>query len=386
MNLLLIGGTGVLSSAVAREAIKQGIDVTSINRGLRNPIEGARVIVSDKGDKKKIAAALGGKTFDAIIDFLCITEEEVKQSFHFYSNYTKQYIYISSCAVYNTQIANPCHEDSPKDLPIWSYSGHKWHSEELLVDMARKAGINYTVIRPCVTYGDTRIPYGVAPQYGYHWTFFARIYTGKPLIKWNGGTTRCNMTRVEDFAVGVVGLVGNQKAYNEAYNICGDETPSFNDVLKEMELLANKPVIAIDMSSRFYASQIPGEDGEIEGGRSIDAINSNEKIKSIVPSFIQKYNLHEGMKMTYKAYIDQNYQRGIDWAFDGECDRIIKKWCKQNNMSVKSYHLGFKDYLGNASLHDKVQYYCSYHYGRIDTRLLKLFMRIMNKISHLIKK
>ncbi|UKI17683.1 MAG: hypothetical protein L6V80_05815 [Bacteroidales bacterium] len=35
MNILLIGGTGVLSSAVTIEAIRQGFDVTMINRGNR---------------------------------------------------------------------------------------------------------------------------------------------------------------------------------------------------------------------------------------------------------------------------------------------------------------------------------------------------------------
>ena len=34
------------------------------------------------------------------------------------------------------------------------------------------------------------------------------------------------MMRVEDFAVGVIGLIGKDEAYNEAFNVCGDETPS----------------------------------------------------------------------------------------------------------------------------------------------------------------
>jgi len=53
---------------------------------------------------------------------------------------------------------------------------------------------------------DTHIPYGISPQYGYHWTLIARILSGKPIIRWNGGINRCNMMRVEDFAVGVIGL------------------------------------------------------------------------------------------------------------------------------------------------------------------------------------
>lgn len=33
MKLLIIGGTGVLSSAVVNEALKQNIEVTIVNRG-----------------------------------------------------------------------------------------------------------------------------------------------------------------------------------------------------------------------------------------------------------------------------------------------------------------------------------------------------------------
>ena len=36
MNVLIIGGTGVLSSAVTNEALRQGFKVTMINRGSRS--------------------------------------------------------------------------------------------------------------------------------------------------------------------------------------------------------------------------------------------------------------------------------------------------------------------------------------------------------------
>ena len=59
------------------------------------------------------------------------------------------------------------------------------------------------------------------------------------------------MMRVEDFAVGVVGLIGNPMAYNEAFNICGDETPSFNEVLECLsELIGASPKL-VDVDSFF---------------------------------------------------------------------------------------------------------------------------------------
>ena len=68
----------------------------------------------------------------------------------------KQYFFISSCAVYNTRLGEVCHEDSPKVLPVWSYSVNKWASEQHLMKLLEGSDVHYTIIRPCVTYGNTR--------------------------------------------------------------------------------------------------------------------------------------------------------------------------------------------------------------------------------------
>ena len=122
MNILIVGGTGVLSSAVTAEALKQGINVTMINRGKRSVPMGVELIKADKDDIKTIAQHLEGRLFDAVMDYLCYTDEQTERSVNFYSHYTKQYFYISSCAVYDTanlngQIAD---ENSKKVLSIWA--------------------------------------------------------------------------------------------------------------------------------------------------------------------------------------------------------------------------------------------------------------------------
>ena len=277
-KILLVGGTGVLSSAVVAEALRKGMDITIITRGSKKAPQGVNNILCDKDDYEKLSDLLKGKKFDAVIDFLCYHEEELVKSFQFYSGYTNQYFFISSCAVYDTRVGGELNEDSPKVLPMWSYSVEKWASEQRLALLASKTNCKYTIIRPCVTYGDTRIPYGIYPPYGYHWTLCARILESKPIITWNKGENRCNMMRVEDFAIGVVGLIGNEKAYNEAFNICGDETPSFKEVLSVVEEYFGKKAVTIDLPVEFYAEQMPNRAGELRGGRSIDAINSNEKI------------------------------------------------------------------------------------------------------------
>ena len=356
MNVLLIGGTGVLSSAVTAEAMSHGISVTMINRGLRPLPMGAEVIISNNKDYAGIAEKIKNRKFDAVIDFLCYNTQELQDSFSLYSKHTKQYFFISSCAVYDTTKGGIYGEDSPKVRKEWPYSVDKWNCELLLVDMAKKANCAYTIIRPCLTYGDTRLPYGIAPEFRKHWTLVARILAGKPIIRWNHGVNRWNMMRVEEFAIGLVGLIGNPKAYNEAYNICGDEMPSYDDVLEAISKKINKAAIKVDVDSKFYASKMPGWiAGEIMGGRSADLTCSNAKIKKVVPAFKQQIMLVEGVAKTIDAYVNQNYQLGIDWAFDAVTDQVIEEWLDVKHIPNR-YNLGFVDYLCNATSENKKQY------------------------------
>ena len=376
-KILLVGGTGVLSSAVVSEALRKGMDITIITRGSKKAPRGVNNIISDKDDYEKLSGLLEGKNYDAVIDFLCYHEEELVKSFKFYSGYTNQYFFISSCAVYDTRVGGELNEDSPKVLPMWSYSVEKWASEQRLVQLAAETNCKYTIIRPCVTYGDTRIPYGIYPPYGYHWTLCARILAGKPIITWNKGENRCNMMRVEDFAVGVVGLVGNEKAYNEAFNICGDETPSFREVLAIVEEYLDKKAVTIDLPVDFYAEQMPNRAGELRGGRAIDAINSNAKIKSVVPDFQHSISIKDGIYRTLDAYKNQNYQYGIDWNFDGETDKIIASWCKENGVTTRQYKLGFVDYLGNATWRDQYQYMNTRYHDALWMRVIRILKKII---------
>ena len=384
MNILLIGGTGVLSSAVTTEAQKCGINVTMINRGYRRIPKNVELIIRDCKEYDYIKSKLIGRYFDSIIDFLCYTPEQLKKSFELYSNFTRQYFFISSCAVYDTSInlGRLYEEEDPKVRDIWPYSVDKWNCEQLLYKISLKSKCNYTIIRPCLTYGNTRIPYGVMPEFGKHWTFIARILAGKPIIRWNEGKNQWNMMRVEDFAVGVIGLIGREDSYREAFNICGDEIPSNNDVLKVIEEYLGVKIQYIDIPIEFYAEELSGIKGEILGGRGANLICSNKKIKRFVPQFKQNISLKQGIIMTIEAYRNNNYQLGIDWNYEAWTDYIIEKWCKKNKKSIQGKNLHYIDYLNTHDLKDKILY----NKIRYKDHMGYKFSLFINKIINLIKR
>ena len=124
-SILLIGGTGVLSSAVVAEALRKSFDVTIVTRGLRKIPDEVKSIVCDRDNQEKLIQSLEAH-YDAVIDFLCYHEDELIKSFEFYSNFTNQYFFISSSAVYDTKVGEMSSENAKKVLPIWWYSVEKW--------------------------------------------------------------------------------------------------------------------------------------------------------------------------------------------------------------------------------------------------------------------
>lgn len=382
MKILIIGGTGVLSSAVTIEAIKKGIHVTMINRGnqLKKIPNEVTLITADKNNTDYIDEQLKDKYYDAIIDFLCYSKKDLEKSFNLYSKYTLQYFFISSCAVYNVTDSRPYDENSPKGDNDWYYSINKYECEILLKELAQKCDTNYTIIRPAITYGDTRIPYGIAPKYGYHWTLPARILAGKPIIRWNKGENKKNMMRVEDFATALIGLIGNIKALNECFNICSDNIYSFNDVIKIIEEYLGREAIFFDLTPEEYAEAIPYRKGEILSDRSKSSCFDNRKIKDVLPEWHQSFSLKEGIFKTLNAYVNNEYQNGIDYYFDGECDRIVSKYCKIRGFPKDKFITSFIDYLNKGNVLDKNIYYNSYNINCFSRKIMRFSKRILKKI------
>lgn len=371
-NILIVGGTGVISFAVVNEALKQGFHVTCINRGTsRNQTlpDSVEVIHADYRNRSLIEEKLSGRYFDSIIDVLCYKEKDIDYSVSLFKDKCKQYIFFSSCAVYNKGNGDyECTEDSELINPLWNYSINKVKCEKKLIQLAQEFGFSYTIVRPAVTYGNTRIPYGITPPYGFHGTIIQRILNDKPIITWDGGQAYSTITRVEDFAIGLVGLLGNEKAFNQAYHIVGDHHYKWIDVLNTIGDILGKKVLTFDVSKEQYAKEIPEKKGEILGGRGISQLLDNTKIKSAVPGFKTNISLRDGLLKTIQYYQEHNYLKGIDWKYDAESDRIIEKY---SNKTI--YNTKFIDYLSNATSKDKRSYWVEKHK---DLFFVKLFVRV----------
>ena len=126
MDILLIGGTGVISSAVAEHAAGLGHRVTLLNRGAsakRPAPAGAEVLHADIRDAAAASEVLKGREFDAVADFISFVPDQLKASMDLFRGRTGQYVFISSASAYQKPPARlPILESTPLRNPYWQYS------------------------------------------------------------------------------------------------------------------------------------------------------------------------------------------------------------------------------------------------------------------------
>jgi nucleoside-diphosphate-sugar epimerase len=150
MKVLFIGGTGIISSASSRLALERGIDLYHLNRGKTaalRPVSGVKPLIADINDEGAVISALGDLHFDAVVDWIAFTPDQIERDIRLFAGRCDQFVFISSASVYQTPPRSwPVTEDIPADNPFWEYSRNKIACELLL----HSAGPDFafTIVRP----------------------------------------------------------------------------------------------------------------------------------------------------------------------------------------------------------------------------------------------
>ncbi len=125
MKILLIGGTGTISTAITRKLSESGHEVYLLNRGSRNTGFGENVnfIVSDINNEEAAAKKLDGMTFDTVCEFIGFIKPQLERDFRLFRGKCAQFIYISSASAYNkTPSDHVITEGTSLANPYWQYS------------------------------------------------------------------------------------------------------------------------------------------------------------------------------------------------------------------------------------------------------------------------
>ncbi|MFD7554890.1 NAD-dependent epimerase/dehydratase family protein [Streptomyces sp. NPDC059835] len=100
-TILVIGGSRYFGKSLVAKARDAGHEVTLLNRGSSAPPAGVDRLVADRDDEEALRAALGGRTFDTVIDQVCYTPQQAAVARRVFAGRTGRYVMTSTMEVYD---------------------------------------------------------------------------------------------------------------------------------------------------------------------------------------------------------------------------------------------------------------------------------------------
>ncbi|WP_308466158.1 NAD-dependent epimerase/dehydratase family protein [Rathayibacter soli] len=287
LSVLFLGGTGTISAASVRLAAASGMTVTVFNRGTNAagrslPTE-VEHLTGDAASSESVLAALGERTFDAVVNFLSFNEDDVARCVALFAGRIRQYVHISSGSIYAKPVLmTPITESTPiGPNPPLPYATAKWRAELALAKAHRELRFPVTVIRPSHTYDDANPPLPGG------WTVVDRIARGAEIPVHGDGTSLWTLTHADDFAQGLVGLLGSDRAIGETFHITGDDVLTWDQIYTLFATALGVEPRLVHVASELYPVVAPDWfwSGEFVGDLGHSAVFDNSKIRRFVPGF-----------------------------------------------------------------------------------------------------
>jgi UDP-glucose 4-epimerase len=236
---ILIGSNGYLGRHLSNELKKQGYK--NLNFDIQDkPAPGVenyqRLDISNRADLDQLDAGVdfillfAGLTgtadgFDRAKDFIRVNELGLLNLLNWMreNDCKARIIFPSTRLVYQGRKNHALIESDAKETKT-IYALNKLACENLLWMYNNAFGINYTVFRICVPYGNI---FNGAYSYGTLGFFLSKAMNGEDITLYGDGSIRRTFTHVEDISRIIVDSIESPKTKNGIFNIGGEDKSLF---------------------------------------------------------------------------------------------------------------------------------------------------------------
>jgi nucleoside-diphosphate-sugar epimerase len=275
----------------------------------------------DIRDAASVREAIGGHTFDAVVDWVAFTTEHVHTDIELFRGRTGQYVFISSASAYQTPPARlPVVESSPLRNPFWQYSRDKIACEDLLVRVYRDKGFPATIVRPSHTYDRTLVPFDGG------WTVPARLRAGKEIVVHGDGTSLWTLTHHEDFAQAFVPLLGHPRAIGDVFQITGDDVLTWNQIAEHLAAALGVTARIVHVPSDAIAAADPEWGAGLLGDKAHSMVFDNTKVKALVPGYVATIPFHQGAREIVAWFDADPARQVVDEHLDKVMDDLVARY------------------------------------------------------------
>ncbi len=188
MKVLIVGGTGLISTAITDQLVARGDDVTVFNRGVteRRIKKDVVTLHGDRWDYSAFERGFERSSYDTVIDMVAYQPEDAHSIVRAFWGRAKQVVVCSTVCAYGGPLTKlPATADEPHRF-VTEYGRKKSAIEGILMENDGRQGTRATILRPSYTTGEGATASGVlfddsTPE---------RIRRGLPVIVHGDGKTK----------------------------------------------------------------------------------------------------------------------------------------------------------------------------------------------------
>lgn len=222
-SILLVGGSGFVSGALARLAAAQGARVWAVTRGLRPLPPGVTGLVADRRGPAAFEAAVAGVgvTWDLVVECIGYEPAELRQDVAVFRSRARHFIFISTDFVYDPYHRKYPH---PEDTAHFWQDGYGWKKRLCELELIEQdtSPMPWTIVRPCYVYGPGS-ELGSLPYHRRDPQLIQRLRSGEPLRLVGGGHFLQHPIFVDDLARVILSLASRENAFGQIFNAAGPD-------------------------------------------------------------------------------------------------------------------------------------------------------------------
>jgi len=283
MRVLIIGGTGLISTGIVKHLLMRGVDVTVFNRGHRERAISPQV-KQLHGDRSDVNALKAAGAFDVVIDMICFTPQQAQLSFDAFAGRCAHFIFCSTVCTYGVKMPSTVFVDEtfPQE-PISEYGKNKLSCEKMFLDAHAAKKINLTIIRPSYTYG----PGGnLIDNVEFDPVSWDRIERGSPVLCSGDGLGMWVATHRDDCGKLFAYAAMNPKTFGQSYNATRDRHFTWRDLYRETATVLGKPARLLFMPAAWIARHDPKRFNLLREITQFHGAYSSAKARRDVPEYI----------------------------------------------------------------------------------------------------